>query len=217
MLYLGGRPCGNMFKVMRWSAASASLSLLSFRVHAIGKKREENGSPVRVDELSLYSVPNFDSKFVEQPRSSLEEGIYRLRTAVELYASMFQAIYSKRKPTVDDGIQQGIGSCDDFQKSPPHILKKLSVIGFSGILGYFFARSSKLKKLMYPVGFMGITSSFYYPLEACNIASVFGEKLYDWSLVVFKSLQDAFKAYFQNNINQEKIEEWKDSRKQKKK
>ncbi|KAM8970663.1 MICOS complex subunit Mic26-like [Sarcophilus harrisii] len=183
-----------MFKVMRWSPASASLSLLSFRVHATGKKKKEDGSPVRVDELSLYSVPNFDSKFVEEPRSSLEEGIYRFRRAVESYASMFQAVYNKKKPTVDDDIQQGTGSSNDVQKSPPQILKKLSVIGFSGVLGYFFGRLSKLKKLMYPMGFMGITSSFYYPQEACNIASVFGEKLYDWSLVVFKNLQDTFKG-----------------------
>ncbi|XP_051823097.1 LOW QUALITY PROTEIN: MICOS complex subunit Mic26-like [Antechinus flavipes] len=202
-----------MFKVVRWSLASASLSLLSFSVHA----KKEDGSPVRVDELSLYSVPNFDSKFVKEPRSSLEEGIYRLRTAVESYASMFQAVYNKRKPTGDDGIQQGTGSSNDFQKSPPQILKKLSVIGFSGVLGYFFARPSKLKKLVYPMGFMGITSSFYHPQEACNIAAFFGEKLYDWSLIVFKNLQDTFKVYFQNNINQEKIENWKDSSKQKKK
>ncbi|XP_007493475.1 MICOS complex subunit MIC26 isoform X1 [Monodelphis domestica] len=205
-----------MFKVMRWSAGSASLSLLSFKVYASGKKEKRDKCSVRVDELSLYSIPNFESKYVEEPRSPLEEGISQLRKYAGPYTYWFQDAYNKTKPTVDAAIQQGIASCEILQNPPPGFLPRLGVIGFSGILGYFFARGSKLKKLVYPIGFMSITASVYYPQEAFEFAQVNGEKLYDWGLRVFIILEDVWKTYFKMDANQEKAEDVKHSSKQRK-
>ncbi|XP_074089751.1 MICOS complex subunit MIC26-like [Macrotis lagotis] len=171
-----------MFKVIRWSAGSASLSLLSFKVYASHKKEKRDKSSVRVDELSLYSIPNFESNYVEEPRRPLEEGISQLRKYAVPYAYWFQVAYDKTKPTIDTAIQYGKASCELFQNPPPGFLPRLGVIGFSGILGYFFGKGSKVKKLLYPVGFMSITAALYHPQEAFEFAQVKGEKLYDWSL-----------------------------------
>uniref|UniRef100_G3W3U7 MICOS complex subunit n=1 Tax=Sarcophilus harrisii TaxID=9305 RepID=G3W3U7_SARHA len=205
-----------IFEVIQWSAGSASLSLLSFKVYASHKKEKRDKCSVKVDELSLYSIPSFESKYVEEPRSPLEEGISQLRKYAVPYAYWFQVAYDKTKPTIDGAIQQGIASCEFFQNPPPGFLPRLGVIGFSGILGYFFAKGSKLKKLLYPVGFMSITASVYYPQEAFEFAQVNGEKLYDWGLRVFIILEDVWKTYFQTDANQ-KVEDVKQSSKQRNK
>ncbi|XP_068921742.1 MICOS complex subunit MIC26 isoform X2 [Petaurus breviceps papuanus] len=166
-----------MFKVIQWSAGSASLSLLSFKVYASHKKEKRDKCSVRVDEVA----------------------------------------YDKTKPTIDAAIQQGVASCELFKNPPPGFLPRLGVIGFSGILGYFFAKGSKLKKLVYPVGFMSITASVYYPQEAFEFAQVNGEKLYDWGLRVYIILEDVWKTYFQTDANREKAEDVKQPSKQRNK
>nr|XP_020845545.1 MICOS complex subunit MIC26 isoform X2 [Phascolarctos cinereus]XP_020845546.1 MICOS complex subunit MIC26 isoform X2 [Phascolarctos cinereus] len=206
-----------MFKVIQWSAGSASLSLLSFKVYASHKKEKREKCSVRVDELSLYSIPTFESKYVEEPRSALEEGISQLRKYAVPYTYWFQVAYDKTKPTIDAAIQQGTASCEVFQNPPPGFLPRLGVIGFSGILGFFFAKGSKLKRLVYPFGFMGITASVYYPQEAFEFAQVNGEKLYDWGLRVFIILEDVWKTYFQTDADREKAEDVKQSSKQRNK
>lgn len=37
------------------------------------------------------------------------------------------------------------------------------VTGFADIAGLLLARDSKIKKLVYPAGFIGLTVSLYYP------------------------------------------------------
>ncbi|XP_072471366.1 MICOS complex subunit MIC26 isoform X1 [Notamacropus eugenii] len=181
---------------------------------SVGRKRSAKKSN---DMLSLYSIPNFESKYVEEPRSPLEEGISQLRKYAEPYTHWLQVAYDKTKPTIDAAIQQGVASCELFQNPPPGFFPRLGVIGFSGILGYIFAKGSKLKKLMYPVGFMSITASVYYPQEAFQFAQVNGEKLYDWGLRVYIILEDVWKTYFQTDANREKAEDVKQSPKQRNK
>nr|XP_045721122.1 MICOS complex subunit MIC26-like [Mirounga angustirostris] len=82
-----------MFKVIQRSVGPASLSLLTFRVYASPKKDSPHKTSVKVNELSLYSVPE-------------------------------------------------------------------------GIVGLLLARGSKIKKLVYPPGFMGLAASLYYPQQA---------------------------------------------------
>lgn len=59
-----------MFKVIQRSVGLASLSLLTFKVYASPHK-----TSMKVNELSLYSIPEGQSKYVEEPRAQLEESI----------------------------------------------------------------------------------------------------------------------------------------------
>ncbi|XP_038955822.1 MICOS complex subunit MIC26 isoform X2 [Rattus norvegicus] len=79
-----------MFKVIQRSVGPASLSLLTFRVYAAPKKDSPHKSYMKIDELSLYSVPEGQSKYVEEPRTQLEENISELRHRCEPYTNLCQ-------------------------------------------------------------------------------------------------------------------------------
>ena len=73
----GATSVSNMFKVIRLSLGPASLSLLTFKVYA-SLKRDSPHKTVKVNELSLYSIPESQSKYVEEPTTQLEESISHL-------------------------------------------------------------------------------------------------------------------------------------------
>ncbi|NWI85150.1 MIC26 protein, partial [Pitta sordida] len=144
--------------------------------------------------LSLYSSPARETKYVETPRTELEEGVSHLRRAMEPYTAWCDRINSS-KVKVDSSL------CSDFfsegydflQKPPAGFYPRLGVIGFAGIIGLFLARGSKIKKLVYPASLMGIAASMYYPQQAVAIAKVSGTQLYDWSLQGYIALESLWK------------------------
>ncbi|XP_064429954.1 MICOS complex subunit MIC26 isoform X9 [Mirounga angustirostris] len=158
-----------MFKVIQRSVGPASLSLLTFRVYASPKKDSPHKTSVKVNELSLYSVPEGQSKYVEEPRTPLEESISHLRHYCEPYTSWCQEMYSQTKPRMQSLVQWGLGS--------------------------------KIKKLVYPPGFMGLAASLYYPQQAIVFVQVSGEKLYDWGLRGYIVIEDLWKENFQKYSN----------------
>ncbi|KAF3812933.1 hypothetical protein GH733_019275 [Mirounga leonina] len=122
----------------------------------------------RSSELSLYSVPEGQSKYVEEPRTPLEESISHLRHYCEPYTSWCQEMYSQTKPRMQSLVQWGLGS--------------------------------KIKKLVYPPGFMGLAASLYYPQQAIVFVQVSGEKLYDWGLRGYIVIEDLWKENFQKEL-----------------
>ncbi|CAD7670369.1 unnamed protein product [Nyctereutes procyonoides] len=173
-----------MFKVIQRSVGPASLSLLTFKVYASPKRDSPHKTSVKVNELSLYSVPEGQSKHVEEPRTQLEESISHLRHYCEPYTSWCQEMYSQTKPKMQSLVQWGLDSYEYLQNARPGFFPRLGVIGFAGI------------KLVYPPGFMGLAASLYYPQQAIVFVQVSGEKLYDWG-------QDLWKENFQKpgNVN----------------
>uniref|UniRef100_A0A8I5NB28 Apolipoprotein O n=1 Tax=Papio anubis TaxID=9555 RepID=A0A8I5NB28_PAPAN len=79
-----------LLPVIQRSVGPASLSLLTFKVYAAPKKDSPPKNSVKVDELSLYSVPEGQSKYVEEARSQLEESISQLRHYCEPYTTWCQ-------------------------------------------------------------------------------------------------------------------------------
>lgn len=179
----------------------ASLSLLTFRVYAAPKKDSPHKSYMKIDELSLYSVPEGQSKYVEEPRTQLEENISELRHRCEPYTNLCQEIYSHTKPKVEHFVQWGVDNYNYLQNAPPGFYPRLGVIGFAGFVGLLFARGSKIKKLVYPPFFMGLGASVYYPQQAITIAQMTGEKLYDWGLRGYIVVEDLWKQHFQKPGN----------------
>lgn len=187
--------------VIQRCVGPASLSLLTFRVYAAPKKDSPHKNYMKVDELSLYSVPEGQSKYVEEPRTQLEENFSQLRHHCEPYTSWCQEIYSHTKPKVERFVQWGIDNYEYLQNAPPGFFPRLGVIGFAGFVGLLFARGSKLKKLVYPPFFMGLGASVYYPQQAITFAQVSGEKLYDWGLQGYIIAEDLWKQHFQKPGN----------------
>ncbi|NXL29624.1 MIC26 protein, partial [Glaucidium brasilianum] len=146
--------------------------------------------------LSLYSSPARETKYVENPQTQLEEGVSRLRHVMEPYTTWCQAeLIDASKVKVDSSL------CSDFfsegyeflQNPPAGFYPRLGVIGFAGIVGLFLARGSRIKKLVYPTGLMGIGASMYYPQQAVAIAKVAGTQLYDWSLQGYIAVESLWK------------------------
>ncbi|XP_039730259.1 MICOS complex subunit MIC26-like [Pteropus medius] len=131
---------------------------------------------MRINELSLYSVPEGQSKYVEKPRTQLEESISHLRQYCETYTSWCQEIYSQTEPKMQSLVQWGLDSYEYLQKAASEFLLRLVVISFAGVVGLLLARGSKIKKLLYPPSFMGLAASLYYPQQAIIFAQVSGEK-----------------------------------------
>uniref|UniRef100_A0A8C5KQC3 MICOS complex subunit n=1 Tax=Jaculus jaculus TaxID=51337 RepID=A0A8C5KQC3_JACJA len=187
----------SVFQVIQRSVGPVSLSLLTFRVYAAPKKDSSHKSCMKIDELSLYSAPEYQSKYVEEPRTQLEENISQLRHHCEPYTSWCQETYSQTKPKVDRVVQWGLDSYEYLQNAPPGFFPRLGVIGLAGFVGLLFTRGSKIKKLVYPPVFMGLAASVYYPQQAIAFAQVSGEKLYDWGLRGYIVMEDLWKHNFQ--------------------
>ncbi|XP_054829015.1 MICOS complex subunit MIC26 isoform X3 [Eublepharis macularius] len=56
-----------------------------------------------------------------------------------------------------------------------------------------YGKGSKIKRLVYPVGFVGIGASLYYPQQAIAVAKVTGSQLYDWSLQAYITIESFWK------------------------
>ncbi|XP_036295577.1 MICOS complex subunit MIC26 isoform X1 [Pipistrellus kuhlii] len=190
-----------MFKVIQRSVGPASLSLLTFKVYASQKKDATHKATVKVNELSLYSVPEVQSKYVEEQRTELEESISHLRQYCEPYTNWCQEKYSQTEPKIKSLVQWGSDSYEFLQNAPPGFFPRLGVIGFAGIVGLLLARGSKLKKLVYPPVSMGLAASLYYPQQAIVFVQVSGEKLYDWGLRGYIVVEDLWKENFQKPGN----------------
>lgn len=79
-------------------------------------------------------------------------------------------------------VQWGLDSYDCLQNAPPGFFPSLGVSGFADLIELLLARGSKIKKLAYPPGFVGLAASLYYPQQIVVLAQVSGERLYDWGL-----------------------------------
>uniref|UniRef100_A0A2K5CYB0 Uncharacterized protein n=1 Tax=Aotus nancymaae TaxID=37293 RepID=A0A2K5CYB0_AOTNA len=76
-----------MFNVIQRSVGPASLILFTYKVYAAPKKDSPPKNSMKFDELSLYSVPEGQLKYVEESRSLLEESISQLQHYCEAHTS----------------------------------------------------------------------------------------------------------------------------------
>ncbi|XP_029875291.2 MICOS complex subunit MIC26 isoform X2 [Aquila chrysaetos chrysaetos] len=181
-------------KVIRLGATPVSLSLLSIQVYASSSEKDTSKKELlKIEELSLYSSPARETKYVENPQTQLEEGVSHLRHVMEPYTAWCQDLYAKAIPKLEKAVEHGREGCEFLQNPPAGFYPRLGVIGFAGIVGLFLARGSKIKKLVYPVGLMGIGASMYYPQQAVAIAKVAGTHLYDWSLQGYIAVESLWK------------------------
>ncbi|XP_044944052.1 MICOS complex subunit MIC26-like [Mustela putorius furo] len=190
-----------MFNVIQRTVGPASQSLLTFKVYVSPKKDSPHKASVKFNELSFCSIPEGQSKYVEEPRTPLEESISHLRHYCEPYTSWCQEMYSQTKPKMQSLVQWGLGSYEYLQNTPSGFFPRLGVISFPGIVGLLLARGSKIKTLVYPPDFMGLAASLYYPQQAIVFVQVSGEKLYDWDLQGYIVIEDLWKEDFQKPEN----------------
>uniref|UniRef100_A0A8C5WLH2 MICOS complex subunit n=1 Tax=Leptobrachium leishanense TaxID=445787 RepID=A0A8C5WLH2_9ANUR len=179
-------------KVLGLAAVPVSLSFVSLHVHASSEKRTPK-EVIKVEELSLYSSPVHESKYIEKSQTQLEDGISWLRHSVSPYTDWCQDAYTKLKPKVETAVDHSIVTYEFLKDAPPGFYPRLGLIGFAGLVGLFLARGSKVKKAVYPIAFMGLGASLYYPQQAATIAKDTGTMLYDQSLKAYVNLESLWK------------------------
>ncbi|XP_055008007.1 MICOS complex subunit MIC26-like [Boleophthalmus pectinirostris] len=161
---------------------------------AAGPEEKEPVSPLNRDELSLYTAPEQNFNFVQPEPGQLEETVASLRRSLEPYTSWCQGAYSKIKPKIQHGVQVGKDTYSYLSNPPKDFYPRAGVIGFSGVLGLFLARGSRIKRLLYPSGLVAISTSMYYPEKAANIAKTTGDKVYGGAVQSYAALEKMFKT-----------------------
>lgn len=182
-------PSGIMFKVTG-SAMPGSTRLLPlvWAADAADGGEKEPEARLKLDDLSLYTAPQ-KPHYVEPAAGQLEEHVATLRKLVEPYTGWCQATVGKLKPKVESLVQSGNDSYVYLQNHPKDFYAQAGIIGFTGLLGLFLARGSRVKKLIYPAGLMTVSASLYYPEEAVTIAKSTGDSVYGYAVRGFAAAE----------------------------
>ncbi|XP_032422271.1 MICOS complex subunit MIC26-like [Xiphophorus hellerii] len=201
-------PSGIMLKVTGRVMPGAS-SFLPFTVFAADdadKGEKEETSSVNLDELSLYTAPPPPQtlRHEESEAGQLEEKVATVRKLAEPYATWCQSTCAKIKPKVQKVVQLGNDTYVYLQNPPKDFYPRAGVIGLAGVVGLFLARGSRIKKVLYPTGFMTLGASLYYPEQAAAIAKSTGDSAYDTAVQSYAAVEKILKSQIKDKKSDEK-------------
>ncbi|XP_070701434.1 MICOS complex subunit MIC26-like [Pempheris klunzingeri] len=179
------------------SAMPGAVSLLPITVFAAaGDGEKEAVAPVQLhlDDLSLYGAPPQTSRCVQPEAGRLERSVATVRKSVEPFTGWCQDTLSKIKPKVQSAARFGNDTYDYLKNPPKDFYPRAGVIGFTGVLGLFLARGSRIKKLIYPTGLVTVSASLYYPEQAAAIAKSTGDSVYDRLVQSYAAVEKMLKS-----------------------
>ncbi|XP_007249038.2 apolipoprotein O, b isoform X1 [Astyanax mexicanus] len=190
LITVGMLNSGRLLKAALPVAVSGTLYLMSGTVLA-ASDAEDSRPSLMVDELSLYTTPQSQAKYVEQEVGHVEQGVASLRKSAEPYTSWCQekisygmdraeVFYKTIEPGVDTSIQTVKESYEFLSNPPPGFYPSVGIVGFSGILGLYLAKSCRVKRLLYPAGLMTLSASLFYPQHAASVAKISKDQISSW-------------------------------------
>uniref|UniRef100_A0A4W5JYG4 MICOS complex subunit n=1 Tax=Hucho hucho TaxID=62062 RepID=A0A4W5JYG4_9TELE len=187
-----GREMSNFGKLVPLSAAvTGVLGLMTgtATVLAAREVKEKLAALMCVFQLpSLYTTPEPQLKYVESEAGPVEQGVAELRKWAEPFTNQCQVylflsddVYRTVEPTVSTSIRTVRETYEFLNDPPPDLYPSIRVIGFSGFLGLYLAKGSRVKRLVFPVGLMALSASMFYPQQAASLAKVSWYSMYSWS------------------------------------
>ncbi|XP_061777394.1 apolipoprotein O, b isoform X2 [Nerophis ophidion] len=149
---------------------------------------KKNTQPaIRLDELpSLYSRPQEHWQRAEPEQeaavaSPLEQSVASLRQWAQPYADQCQEVYRRLEPTIDTTVTTVSGVYHFLTAPPPDLYPSMAAVGFSGLLGLYLAKGSKVRRVAFPAGLMAVCASMFYPQQAASLFKVSRDSAYSWA------------------------------------
>ncbi|KAK2822764.1 hypothetical protein Q5P01_022829 [Channa striata] len=163
-------------------------------IHASTGDEEQKSAAVKnLDELSLYTAPEQKPRNVAPESAELEQRVATLRKLVAPYTTWCEGTYDQIRPKVQSVVRLGNDTYAYLKNPPKDFYPRAGVIGFTGVLGLFLARGSRIKKLVYPAGLMAVSASLYYPEQAAAIAKSSGDCVYDGAVKTYAAVEKIVK------------------------
>uniref|UniRef100_A0A4W3IJ85 MICOS complex subunit n=1 Tax=Callorhinchus milii TaxID=7868 RepID=A0A4W3IJ85_CALMI len=173
-------------------ATFPSLALASGRVFAQSNRQKKE--LLKVDQLSLYTVPIEIYRYEEDRPSHLEETISVFRQSAEPYTTWCQGVYTTVKPKIENIVQRGKDSYVFLKNPPPEFYPRAGIIALAGFAGLVLAgRGSRVRKTIYSFGFLATCAFVYYPKEVIEAAKVSGSALYEMGIQGYLSVESLWK------------------------
>ncbi|XP_040025586.2 MICOS complex subunit MIC26 [Gasterosteus aculeatus] len=154
-----------------------------------GDEETKTTPPLLLDELSPYGAPQRAAPRPEPEAGDLEQRVASLRQLAGPYTGWCRGVYDRIKPKVQGAVTAGSDTYAYLKNPPKDFYARAGVIGFTGVLGVFLARRSRVKKLVYPVGLMTVSASLYYPERAAAVAKSTGDSVYDRAVQSYAALE----------------------------
>ncbi|XP_066534204.1 apolipoprotein O, b isoform X1 [Hoplias malabaricus] len=181
---------GRMAKLASPVVVSGSLYPVSGSVFADSETKESDFA-LRVDELSLYTTPNSQGKYVEPEVGQVEQGVTSLRKSAEPYMVWCQdkmsyaldkaETFCKNIEPGFDATVQTVKDTYEFLNEPPsEFYPSVGVVGFSGILGLYLAKGCRVKRLLFPAGLMTLSASLFYPQYTASLTKMGKDQISSW-------------------------------------
>ncbi|XP_069841767.1 MICOS complex subunit MIC27 [Dendropsophus ebraccatus] len=181
-------------KILKLAAVPGGLIVSSYGLYAVSD-REAKGDRLDPQKLSLYSVPNQQSRFIEAQPGRVQCVFSAVRRTVWPLISWTQNTCSSVRTGVEETIQLGKDSYIYLKNPPPEFLPRVGIISVSGLAGLVLARKgSRLKKIVYPLGLAALGASVCYPAQAVIVAKVTSKKLYGAGHWTYNAISSLWKA-----------------------
>lgn len=180
------------------STMPGALSLMSVTVFAASEKKPKepaSAAALNRDDLSLYTAPPQEIQHAAETRAGqLEKSVATFRELVKPYTGWCQGTYDNFKPGVQSVIRFGSDTYAYLNDPPQDFYARAAVIGFTGVLGLFLARGSRIKKLIYPAGLVTVCAALYYPEQAAAVAKSTGDSVYDRTVRSYAAVEKMLRA-----------------------
>ncbi|XP_077579871.1 MICOS complex subunit MIC26-like [Stigmatopora nigra] len=173
---------------------AGGLALWPATAYATAEANKSPPAKLNRDDLSVYAAPRVEKTAPEETKAGhLEQGIATLRKLAEPYAAWCRTTYERVEPKVETAARQG-GDAWAFLKDPPgDFYARAAVIGFTGVLGLFLGRRSRVKRVIYPAALVALSASLYYPDRAAVIARSAGDALYEGAVRGYAAVEGILK------------------------